>query len=89
LRTGKGNTILIWGLDLSFRQDHIEKALKLIALFENNDFVTAAMIMRHLGVCRTNAHRWIKSASLVLPIYEAGEIYTGGRGRSVIKYTIL
>lgn len=74
---------------MGFRQDHIEKALRFIALFENNEYVTADMIMRHLGVCRTNAHRWIQSASLLMPIYECGEIVTGGRGRNKIKYSVL
>jgi hypothetical protein len=71
------------------RTDHVEKAIKFIDLFKRNEFVTASMVMQTLGVCRTNAHRWIKSASLVMPIYEAGEISTGGRGRSEIRYAIL
>lgn len=74
---------------MSDRADHIEKALVFIKLFDECEFVTADMIMKHLGVCRTNAHRWIKSASLVMPIYECGEVFTIGRGRRKIKYAIL
>jgi hypothetical protein len=73
----------------SYRRRFVENSIKFIGLFESNEFVTAKMIMKELGICRSNAHRWIRDASMVMPIYESGKIRTGKPGFETIKYRLL
>ena len=73
----------------SYRRPFIENAIKFVKLFENHEFVTAKMVQEELGLYKTNAYRWIRDGSLVMPIYESGKIETGDRGYPTTKYSIL
>ena len=68
-----------------YRRAYIESSIKFIKLFEDSKYVTAKMVMSELGICRSNSHRWIRDASLVMPIYESGRM----EGSSTKKYSLL
>ena len=70
-----------------YRRLYIENAIKFIWLFENHEYVTAKMVANHLDICLSNAHRWIRDASLAMPIYNYGKLSTWGR--SSIKYGLM
>ena len=71
-----------------YRRRFIENSIKFIRLFENSEFVTSKMVQEELGICRSNAYRWIRDASIVMPIYESGHI-RGGKGFPTTKYRLL
>jgi hypothetical protein len=48
----------------------ISKAFILINLFETGRPVTVRDVMKHLGVSKCQAKRWIDEISVYMPIYE-------------------
>jgi response regulator of citrate/malate metabolism len=52
------------------KRDLIEKALKLIQLFESGRHLTRTTIGKALGISPQAAGRWITEVSFVLPIAE-------------------
>ena len=51
----------------------IEKALRVVRLFERKRFVTAKDVAEELEIDRRNAQNWLMGACVVLPIYVVNE----------------
>ena len=62
------------------RGSYIDRAFRVVQLFNTGQIVTAMLIQQRLGIGQRMSYRWLEAASLELPIYEVGRVDIGGSG---------
>lgn len=71
------------------RQDSIRRAIKLVRLFQSGRALTVRDVMDELNISKHGAYRWLREASLQLPVYEAGFKLNEKNGRRATAYKLL
>jgi len=74
----------------SKRGSYIDRAFRVVQLFNTGQIVTAGLIQQRLGIGERMSYRWLEAASLELPIYEVGRVDNGKRaGVKPVGYKLL
>lgn len=87
----KGN---LWRLDLGFMSANpllnvMERSMRLVLLFHRGVEVTAVDVMEELMVSRSTASKYIRTASVLMPICEVGGYGNGGGYGEPTRYRLM